>query len=310
MNPFALPGVEEEHSYPLCPEKWPEHDDLYVDVDNIGSSFQQFKDHFADPTIPMLEGRLVLTVGGRQCGKTSLVNRCAYWLTGHLGTKGITASLFDLRLSGTASQTVEVRMLAAAQQTVDKVRARKIVDASTLEALEKRLEQPDRIYSIYSLIGESMSRKLAVILLLPPATDAEDEVVQYARLTNSGLFFFIESPDEQIVDKQLARIREVTTNRPLTLRIGNLKDEDGKVFINKRLGKPESDKYAGMESLDIKRLMDDGMPIGALQEALFQVYQERARPNSNDSELDLVTYDDVTGAYFRLKMQGYGRSAN
>jgi hypothetical protein len=306
MNPFALPGVEDEHTYPLCPSKWKKHDSLYVDVDNIGQSFEQFQEHFQDPAIPMSEGRLILVVGGRHCGKTSLVNRCVYWLIGHLETKKITAVLVDLRTSGTDTEPVLIRTREAAQQTVNRVRAGKIVDATTLDALEKRLDQPRQIYS---LISETMAPGVALLMLLPPAVDVLDEVVEYARSTHRGLFFFIESPHERLIEEQLVQVRQANATRPLTLRIGTLREEDGEKFVSKRLGNAADGQYPRMTQADMKLLTRDPRPIGSLQEALFQVYREREQSNDKYTPLDFVTYGDVTDAYFRWKtQQGYGRT--
>jgi hypothetical protein len=175
-----------------------------------------------------------------------------------------------------------------------------------LEALENLRDQPQQIYS---LIGETMSDRVALILLLPPAVDVVHEVVEYARYTQRGLFFFIESPHERLIDDQLTEIRRANATPPLTLRIGTLREEDGEKFISNRLGNAAAGQYPRMKPAEMKRLTKDPLSIGFLQEALFQVYREQELSNDNGIRLDCITYEDVAGAYFRWKMQqGHGRT--
>src|SRR6266496_3455810 len=68
-----------QYFQPLCPLDRPTDEDRYLAIDSSVEMFTKFTDSFDDPAAWMASGHLIVVTGDRGYGKTSLIQRCAYW---------------------------------------------------------------------------------------------------------------------------------------------------------------------------------------------------------------------------------------
>jgi energy-coupling factor transporter ATP-binding protein EcfA2 len=302
VNPFALPGKNGDHRQPLCPWSVAEHANYYVDVDHLGTSYEKFQQDFADPTGPLAEGRTIVAIGREGCGKTSLVNRCAYWLKDHLGD-GVDGRIVDLRTTGKSSESVEERMNSAAKRMVRHLTVRRMVSESAAKMLAECGGDPE---DVYPLISEILPEKMALILLLPPLTDASGELVDYARFTGRGIFFFTESVYGNVIESQLTTIWHESAVQPIVLKVGLLSEKDGETFRTARLGDEVPGEFPLMADDDILKITRMRPSIRYLQNILYQVYEERRQAGDRYERRYSVTYYEVIDSYFKRATEAGG----
>lgn len=287
-NPFALPGEVRDNA-PLNPLRHETHLGLYVPVDNTQGAFEEFCDRFADPGYLRLDGRLVVTAGGRGCGKSSLINRCAHWLQDQMRTAAqLTAVVVDVTRGSSIAESMAARRARVYAALLDKLYANKTLIHDL--AYQQRHSPDEALRTLPNCLDEHC----ALIVLLP-STELVDELVQYTQDVGQRMVFFAETTAELSNDHRL-RMDQAGAIPPVHLQVGRLDSADAGVFASERLHPlrdvlPPVAKTA-LEELISRRLVS----IGEVQRLLYGVYAQLRVQNVLPKE---VTYQHISDHYVK-----------
>ena len=302
MNPYLVPGMEGRPLAPLCPFQVDEHEDYYVPVDHCQQAFEEFQELIGDVAA---QGGLVVTTGQRGCGKTSLINRCANWLSGQLDK----AQIISLVDESSPTDPIEYRLRHVFSCVLDDVRSRQLLDADQLKGLEDRT---DNLELGYRQLSSLLDPGTVLIILLPHSEDLTKEIAHYARFTRPRLVFFAESSYPDNVDRRWKDIAEACRVTPLLLRVGPLSEGDGWRFARARQERselhPDAGVYRRVSEETMQRVTALPMSIGQLQNLLHGVYEEQRRDPPADDALEL-SYEEITDYFFRRSMDAGGQGS-
>lgn len=303
MNPFVLPGMRENPYQPLRPWKEPAHHDYYVRVDRTEEAYSEFTQRIDGPE-SLTHGRLVVVIGGQGCGKSSLVNRCAAWVHNVLRADGITPEIIDLTMECADNQSITDRMRHICRLITDELALRRRMNRGTLSELKARQDSPEQLYRYLSgVLDLAAGTGLALVVLLPPSQDLEEEIVRYAGLVHPRLVFFAESSYLEATGGWRAELDRATRNRPappIVLTVGTLVAGDGSRFAAARLKPPDGGMSPGMPDLSQDAMTRWAEARGAavsvdqMNRMLIGVYQwilKQATP------VEEVTYDHIAEYY-------------
>ena len=73
-------GSVDEYLMPLCPLRFDTHKERYLAIDSYAERLNEFQQVFTDPEQWTAKGHVVVVVGDRGFGKTSLIQQYALWL--------------------------------------------------------------------------------------------------------------------------------------------------------------------------------------------------------------------------------------
>lgn len=307
MNPYEVPGLERRPTWPLCPIKHPHHENFYVGVDHSETRYLEFIDAVGDASSLIEDGRLVVAYGGEGCGKTALLNRCAKWVKDDLADRGKRAQVLTLSNESRANISVEDRQKYVFDCVIDEVRKHELVSASDLEVLRARQDDPLRGYRYLS---EVLPPDVVLVVLLP-TSEVAGELVDYAGFVRGKLLLLAETAYVE-VDRCWSDIRAANRQaEPLRLKVEQLREDDGWLFATARQRLNREDRDYPIVTEETMRLVTTGMQasIGQLQRLLHGVYREiLERRGPRDAltwpEVDEVSYEYITGFYFRASGQG------
>ncbi|MER7458256.1 hypothetical protein [Micromonospora sp. NPDC126480] len=288
-NPFALPGLMRDVD-PLNPVRNEGHLSLYVPVDNTERAFEEFCRQFADPSYLRDDGRLVLTAGGRGCGKTSLINRCAHWLQQQLRAANLIGEVIDVTKEAQDNESMADRRAKACKALLDKLYERKVF-ASKL-AYEHRHSPDDAL----SMLPTCLAPDRVLIVLLPPSEDLTEELVQYTADARRRMVFFAETSYD-LPDEHRRRMDRAGALPPVHLRVGRLNPTDAGIFARERLSSvppgalpPVAD--TALDEFTSHRLV----PIGEIQRLLYGLYEQLRVQNDRPEE---VTFHHIVHHFLR-----------
>jgi hypothetical protein len=184
---------------PLSPFADPDDNHRYQPIDDLEQMFLEFRAIFSEPPEWTRTGRLVVVTGDRGCGKTSLIQRCAYWLKSQQQI-ACNVTVLDLTDEPWQSDSRERRMA----RIFDRVKY--VLAGQISESAMALIAPPDRanrdLTDDFFYLGEALRsgavgnspRPIALVVLLPALRDSHvaEEIRQYYELVCPGIFFFAE----------------------------------------------------------------------------------------------------------------------
>lgn len=230
-NPFVFPGRGLNCNQPLNPCEVTEHSALYVDVDGTGLAFAKFVEYTGGIDIKT-SGCTSLVTGADGCGKTALLNRCAYHFEAQL-EKDFGAVTIDLSREAQPSLPVEEKVQAAWSLILDHIDLLTGLLTPTDNAkVQSRGCDPTRGLDFLSKL--LLSRKKCLIIILP-AIELVKELKAYLSLQRKGVLLLCESSNPE-VQQFLESNHGPAAKNPINLMtLGVLKAEDGWKFVSARL---------------------------------------------------------------------------
>ncbi|NUP63743.1 MAG: hypothetical protein HOW71_16410 [Nonomuraea sp.] len=273
-NPFRLPTNTPvwERDIPLCEWQAEAHGQLYVAIDHTEQAYQRFQEFFEFPGLDLTGGRLVTIAGESGYGKTSLVNRCAHWLTQKYqhspGTVKVDARGEDPDDFPAVYRTAAMRVLT---------------HLGTPPA-EETLQLRD-VRAGYQILSGHMQKDLVAVVLLPPITGKRqlDEYEWLAR--NRGNAIFITETATTEMNRLCTTVYQDSAWH-IRLELGEATKKDALLFIDARLKNASYELEAvvepGREEIrDIIGNRHDLRSIRSLQCYLFDTFEHVRRQDRN-----------------------------
>lgn len=310
-NPYHIPGMEAPDD-PLCPYLH-DHEKYYVKVDGTQDEFDRFQRSIGPLSGFRAHGRLVVVTGKDGCGKTSLINRCAAWLSQQLGGQ---AQIFPLAASTLPHMSLRVRMEQVLEDLIYQLSSEtSVVSEMHVQELDRRLnELRDRvpqkdedhhagIETVYKYLLRALpSGQVGIIIL--PRSELGQEIASYVGLARlPRLVFFAESRYGDDARRSVRTGRQGEGRPPLMLEVGPLNRDDGWIFANARQDPDKAGQEIPLVTKETmaRLLARNSRSIKWLHALLYGVYEEfRDSPELMDSLRSRgVTYEHFTDYFFR-----------
>ncbi|WP_026421927.1 hypothetical protein [Actinokineospora inagensis] len=302
FNPFVPPQRRVSKAMlTLRPIDDAAHDHHYVDVCGTARAYQRFAGPTEDETTEPPEvvedivstGGYVLVVGESGCGKSALVNRCAWWarnaLVGGLADRVVLA---DLRRHALAleSASINTRVGWACGRLVRTLREeRALVDPA---AAELDSGDPDQI--LPELDG-LLDPGVALVVLLPDHLDLHREVHVYASgMLSPRVLYLAESA--LLTDAEVRRIEVELEDStpPIVLRLRTLTRADVVRFVDDRLHRHRAaGRYPRVVADQALTELVHTKSIKTLQRTLLGTFEMLRAERVNYIESYAVTVDDL-----------------
>lgn len=234
-NPFVVPGSTANPDRPLCPWKTADHDGWYVSVDDTENEFRRFKLSLTDVRDLLEYGRLVVVGGAGSCGKTALVNRCAYWTMLRLTEAGIRPVVVPLQRAVDEAIQIPRRRALVAERVIQHLSDQRLIDYGP--EMERLLNQPEQD-GLYAHLSSALRRskdKPVALVLLPPTRDAVEELRDYARFAQARIMFFAETDFIDLLSGDRAERDRAGDDPAIELSLGPLNPEDFWLFAADRM---------------------------------------------------------------------------
>jgi GTPase SAR1 family protein len=237
-----------QYFQPLCPLDRPTDEERYLAIDSSVEMFTEFTDSFDNPADWMASGHLIVVTGDRGYGKTSLIQRCAYWLKSQQ-QQVCEMVVLDLSAENWPPEAEDERIKRTFGRIIDKLRAS--LPDEEISKLKGHLHDiNDSFYYLGQALKTGQSsvdltaQSIALVVLLPSYPTAS-EVTRYYNLACPGTFFFAEIYDVEDTRKVKSAIPSFNTGRTDIhhLAMSVLKSGDAKLIAawirNERPGQPE-----------------------------------------------------------------------
>lgn len=286
VNPFDVPGVRGP-KVPLRPWQHDGHQDYYVPVGNTAAAFDEFTHRMDTLATLQREGQLVLVAGESGCGKTALINKCAWHVREELGRSDVKGVVVDLQrtLMGSPMTAGDERFSFVLQQLRAGLDSEGALRPDAAEIVRRYEGQPE---AIYRQLHNMLHPKHVAIVLLPPS-DLPEDVVRYGALSSRNVLFLTEfvygSHPAEVVDDIETQLEKDAP--PIILRLTGLKDGDATLYIQDRLERHRGEgKYPLMTHRTMETLDSTLQSVAQMQSTCHEVYEQR-RKNG-------LAYDDST----------------
>jgi len=301
-NPFVVRGLDEPNQ-PLCP--WQEgfgcHDSYYSAVGGQQEAYELFKQSLQPGQLDRAS-RIVVVAGPPLSGKTSLANRCVYWVKEGLDQETTRCHIYQLRGVCPRRATVQDRMEKVCRRLIEKLRE---LNTGSGEGLPGNLLNADEILPLFGRFHRSPGRKLVqyFIILLPrlePDT-AETEIDEY-QAALAGV------PGVLCVTENPADIPLTTSHGeappPISLHLRQLDPGESRKVVADWPGTPQEGDGLPIipgkhldELEDLLRAMNANITLGKLLTALRQVYNTAHLGDHPVGEVRYVEYAELIRAY-------------
>jgi hypothetical protein len=198
----ALPGEGasltediDDYDRPLCPLSVPEHESRYRSVDDSETRFLEFQKIFATPQSLHSRGHLFVVTGDRGYGKTSLRQRCAFWMHGKYNQPNCEIAVVDLSDENWEPDTIDQQVLSVRRWILSSL------DDGRLDHDDLgRISTNSDIAGSFNELGIKLrTRGIAkgspspiVLLVLLPGYPSEEELKRYYSFAREGMIFMAE----------------------------------------------------------------------------------------------------------------------
>jgi hypothetical protein len=295
--------LEDEPDQPLCP--WQDdfscHDRYYSTVGGHDEAFEQFKQKLQPGQLDRAS-RIVVITGPPLSGKTSLANRCVYWVREGLSKETTRSYIYPLRGVSPSRATVEDRVKKVCRRLIEKLRE---LNPGSGEGLAGNLLSADEVLPLFGRFHQPSGRRLTqyFIILLPrlePDT-AEIEIDEY-RAALDGVRGVL-CVTENLADVPLPAYRGEAP--PISLHLRHLHTGECRTVVGGWPGAPregDSLPFIREEDLDeledLLRTMNGKITLGKLLTALRKVYNNSAALGDHPgSDVRYVEYSELVKAY-------------
>ncbi|WP_229069024.1 hypothetical protein [Actinoplanes sp. DH11] len=300
-NPFSLPSRQNPHDAldPLGGDGV-EGLKLYVPVDNTETAFEQFERSFPGPRELTRRGQLIVAMGMSGCGKSALINRCAYrameLVKGADGDSGkLQPVVIDARRQTNNTDPSNARVERVSRHVRDFLEGRDLVKIP--DRRQELLDsQPNEIYSALEF---SLKSRDVVVLVLLPRFELVESLVEYAQLSHPHVVFLAElrgGHDVQYVRQQL---ESSDRNPAIVMNVGLMDDSHGWEFVQQRyrhnkhpVDKPRLDRQTVQEMVGSRQ-----QPIREFQRTLYLLYEQLRQAPKPPASID---FEYVARFYYQI----------
>ena len=184
----------DDYEKPLRPLRVPEHVDRYQAIDNFIEQFRKFTDIFSDPASWRTKGHLIVVTGDSGYGKTSLRQRCAFWMLSEYTHTHCEIVVVDLSDEYWKADTIDARLLRTRDWILADMAGR--LDQKDIERIANIKDMMDS----YRALGLALRTRGAaagtpkpiVLVVLLPGYPQPEELTRYYGLTREGMVFIAE----------------------------------------------------------------------------------------------------------------------
>lgn len=306
LNPFSVPEIGPR--VPLRPWQIGSHEPYYVPVGNTQAAFDEFTRRMDTLATVQREGQLVLVAGESGCGKTALINRCAWYVRERLGTAE-TGVVVDLQrtLTGKQETPKDERFAFVLDQLLAGLDSENALRPDWGDTLKRYDKQPE---AIYRQLHNMMKPQHVAIVLLPPS-DLPGDVVRYGALSCRKVLFLTEfvygSHPEDAVDDIVAELEKDAP--PVTLRLTGLKPGDVRMYITDRLERHKREgKFPRMTNETMDELEEMLRSVAQMQSACHEVYEQRLKSGLEYDESSFVDFPEIAKVMVKLAGSRRGKA--
>ncbi|MEU4517214.1 hypothetical protein AB0F52_00680 [Amycolatopsis sp. NPDC024027] len=271
VNPFAVAKLSGP-TQPLCPWRYPEHGDFYVDLDHTEEAYEEFQRQAKTLGSPdEEEGKLLLVTGDTGCGKTAVANRCLAWLKKSSKLRGLTVEIVDAR-SALLGEVLPVndRLTAVCDYVVGQLERKNLLNRAELNRLVANRTSPSRVYPH---LGPGLIKGLVLVILLP-STEVPDEVVRYGGWVPERTLFVMESAHFEDKHLKVINNRLKDYGRLIHVHVDKLKKGDFARFANDRLKRhARAGGYPRMSEKTLQSLEEGSRSVSQMQIMLHGTYE-------------------------------------
>jgi hypothetical protein len=284
-NPFSLPQREDpDRALDPLGLDGEEGLNLYVPVDNTETAFEQFERSFPKPRELTRRGQLIVAMGRSGCGKSALINRCAYRAMKLVeqadGENGkLQVSVIDARGRTSASDRSEKRVPAVAEHVRDCLESEQLLKVPTERQKERLAEDASRIYA---LLENLLVRRDVVVIVLLPRVELVEDLEAYAALSHPNVVFFAELNGGYPADLIQSRLDMAERHAAIVMKVGLMDDRHGWDFVQKRYdGSNYPREKPRLARATVRRMIGSRLqPIREFQRTLYLLHQEvNKKPN-------------------------------
>lgn len=211
----SLPDDDEINDYnrPLRPLHAPQHVARYRDIDGFVDQFGKFKRVFGRPDAWHTRGHLFVVTGDSGFGKTSLRQRCAYWMAKECEQEHCEVVVVDLSDEGWKGVTSDKRLSRMRKSVLDELRWHLSEQDLNQVANDDDIEYSfHKLGSMLKMSGASGdNQKPVVVVVLLPEYPKVEEIERYYGLAREGMVFLAEifNPgDIEIITEKIDRRRD------------------------------------------------------------------------------------------------------
>lgn len=303
MNPFGIPGAGGP-KVPLRPWQHDDHGQYYVPVGNTSAAFDEFTHRMGTLDTLQREGQLVLVAGESGCGKTALINKCAWYVRAKLDKAGTTGVVVPLQSSlvGTPIASGDQRFAYVLQQLLAGLDGEGALRQDADDTIKRYEGQPEALYRQMHVL---LKQKHVAIVLLPPS-DLPDDVVRYGALSKRNVLFLTEfvygSHPEAIVDDIETKLEKDAP--PIILRLTGLKTGDAPLYIQDRLKRHmRTGQYPLMSPETMAELDSMLQSVAHMQSTCYEVYEQRRKNGQAYDESASVDLKEIAKVMVEMVMR-------
>lgn len=226
----------DDYDRPLRPLSFPKHMARYQAVDNFIEQFAEFKALLNSGADPSAKGYLFVVTGDRGYGKTSLRQRCAFWMLSEFSQNHPNCEIVVVDLSDEdwVGDTIDKRVLRTRDCILDEL-------SGPLEPGDiAHIKNETDMVESFRLLGRKLKMRGAadgqvrpvVSVVLLPGYPPTAELEKYYALAREGMVFIAEVFDPEVIRDITEKAAKIERDavRVRTLPLGVLKPGDDELL--------------------------------------------------------------------------------
>jgi energy-coupling factor transporter ATP-binding protein EcfA2 len=205
------------------------HIDSYISINHFDDQFRKFTAVFSDPAAWTEKGHLFVVVGDRGFGKTSLIQRCAFWLRQEHDDEQCDVVVVDLSDERWEAETIVTRAARVRRWILRYLEDH--LDADSILRISQLLAEDDYYFQLSLQLAARMVagvRRPIVLAVLLPGYPSPTEIEHYYASAQRGIIFFAEVfdvGDTASISRKMVQFDRAGVDSCL-LRLGTLKAGD------------------------------------------------------------------------------------
>jgi energy-coupling factor transporter ATP-binding protein EcfA2 len=266
-------AVLDAYERPLRPLRMEAHLKRYKEIDNYGAQFDRFQRVFDEPDTWSDKGHLFIVTGDRGYGKTSLRQRCAFWMLAESKLGRCDVQVVDLSDENWETDTIDVRLTRVRERMLHALERWLHADA-----IARVRGNADMINSFYELgvalrlgRGRDGKRPVVAVVLLPGYPEPL-ELERFYGVARGCMVFLAEMFDPDSIDKVKNKVNRRLPGfqrddiDPYILPLGTLKAGDDELLMQWIEGDLKNcPKLTGAYAEEYLKWLIREYPVGASQ---------------------------------------------